>query len=688
MSLSDGQRVNAAVTNAAYVSRTTDSDTVGVVGLNNVSSGGLIPNAQQQINDNASNISSNDTEILDLQTNKEDKVMTTKGDLMSRTASAVERLGVGSDGQILTADSSEATGLKWVEASGGSTSGINYALNPGAEVDASDQTAYDDGAVSEPVDGDGGSPSVLSVARTTTASEVLVDAGSFKVSKTAADGQGEGIRLGTNPIDGFYKEKEHWVIFKYKMLDSNYTDGDLAVFIYDVDNATLIGRVRNDDNGDLLNHEGEGRRFLGFFNATDSLNYRVLVHQTSTNALATDWVYDDVVIGPAEGFVPATPEFDEVFDMNGSGDFTGGTVRVRRTGNQVFLNVETTLTCTSNAAPASGNFLPDWALPTVTERTVDSLDASVLVELNVGTAGNIQFERRDYAGASNASSSYLGGIAYSVENQTNVVSNTNLTQQTIEASGAGNAGGSVTANVTNIDFTETNDVFGAWNGTQFTAPRSAQYFIVGSVRFTAANSARVSAYIDGTSVRALGRGDNLFGDFKISGEVYLERGEVLSFRSDSSLTLSNIAEGHWIFISSKPDFTNYGVLNPASEVLSATGTYTPGTGSWSVSSALNLTDGTWRLKGIIISDNDANASTEGIRANLSTGTSTGSSEDLTVDSIPAVGNWACNNTRGGSGEITTDVVITSSTNYYIKAIAYANAFDTAVTWALRAVRIR
>jgi hypothetical protein len=47
-------------------------------------------------------------------------LLTAKGDLISATAaSTVARLAVGSDSQILVADSSTATGLKWAAPSGG-----------------------------------------------------------------------------------------------------------------------------------------------------------------------------------------------------------------------------------------------------------------------------------------------------------------------------------------------------------------------------------------------------------------------------------------------------------------------------------------------------------------------------------------------------------------------------------------
>lgn len=54
MSVSDGQAVNAAISNAAWMSRTTNTSTIGVVDLNNVTdvdSGAQITNAQQALNE-------------------------------------------------------------------------------------------------------------------------------------------------------------------------------------------------------------------------------------------------------------------------------------------------------------------------------------------------------------------------------------------------------------------------------------------------------------------------------------------------------------------------------------------------------------------------------------------------------------------------------------------------------------
>jgi len=52
--------------------------------------------------------------------------LTTKGDILTRDSSALARLPVGTNGQILSADSAEVTGLKWVANTGGAPTGASY----------------------------------------------------------------------------------------------------------------------------------------------------------------------------------------------------------------------------------------------------------------------------------------------------------------------------------------------------------------------------------------------------------------------------------------------------------------------------------------------------------------------------------------------------------------------------------
>lgn len=50
MAVTDGSPVDAATTNAAFMSRTADTSTIGIVALNHPSSGGTISNLQQTLN--------------------------------------------------------------------------------------------------------------------------------------------------------------------------------------------------------------------------------------------------------------------------------------------------------------------------------------------------------------------------------------------------------------------------------------------------------------------------------------------------------------------------------------------------------------------------------------------------------------------------------------------------------------
>jgi len=56
-------------------------------------------------------------------------LLTTKGDLLTRTSSAVARQGVGSDGQLLTADSAQPNGIKWATPTAGMTNPMTTAAD-------------------------------------------------------------------------------------------------------------------------------------------------------------------------------------------------------------------------------------------------------------------------------------------------------------------------------------------------------------------------------------------------------------------------------------------------------------------------------------------------------------------------------------------------------------------------------
>jgi hypothetical protein len=58
------------------------------------------------------------------------QTVTTKGDILVRDASELIRLGVGANNQVLTADSAEASGVKWADAGGGGVKALYMNILP------------------------------------------------------------------------------------------------------------------------------------------------------------------------------------------------------------------------------------------------------------------------------------------------------------------------------------------------------------------------------------------------------------------------------------------------------------------------------------------------------------------------------------------------------------------------------
>lgn len=128
-------------------------------------------------------------------------VVTTKGDLYVATASgAVARLGVGSDTQVLTADSTQTTGVKWAAGGAGS-----YSLPDGIDPPSGDSHVVPPGPVSTnlaTVSGTGFFVPVPMGANTRTLNEIALDvtgasgaSGVFRAVLFSATGRRPNVSL-------------------------------------------------------------------------------------------------------------------------------------------------------------------------------------------------------------------------------------------------------------------------------------------------------------------------------------------------------------------------------------------------------------------------------------------------------------------------------------------------------------
>ena len=236
--------------------------------------------------------------------------------------------------QIFNSSTSKANvydGTSWQEIGGGAGE-INFITNGTGEAGTTGWVLYDDGAVAAPVDGTGGSTSTLTL--TTQATTILRGDNSFKLAKSAADGQGEGISFDFT-LDTADKNKLLKISFDYNT-DLTYTDNDIKVYIYDITNTTLITPNDNGLIGKDKDDNASGARTISW-SSTDSTSYRLIFHQTVTNASTADLYLDNVIVGPGSVATGAVITAWEAYTptFNGLGTPTSVDFIWRRVGENV-----------------------------------------------------------------------------------------------------------------------------------------------------------------------------------------------------------------------------------------------------------------------------------------------------------------------------------------------------------------
>lgn len=252
--------------------------------------------------------------------------LTTKGDILSHTGTALARLPVGSNGQVLKADSTQPTGLTWGAGGGGGTAGKNYITNPDGESDAANWT----------------NGTNISVSRTTTAGEVLRGTGSIKISANGSVLAGAYVYASMGALDLADRNRMLSIEFEFKS-GTGYDHGDCELRLYDgsVEIAPSIVAVPG----------GQGK-FIATFVSTDSSSAYQLRFK-STVASAWDLIVDDLAAGP--GFVMPGASITEweyftpVF--SGLGTVTGISMQRRRVGTNMEIKGRLTTGTVTGSAP-------------------------------------------------------------------------------------------------------------------------------------------------------------------------------------------------------------------------------------------------------------------------------------------------------------------------------------------------
>jgi hypothetical protein len=257
----------------------------------------------------------------------------------------------------------------------GGSGGINYIENNDAETGSDGWARYDDqsgGDPSIPTDGTGTDVSITTFFGTiSTAGVVRRGTQSFEFQKPASDTQGQGFSYDFS-IDNQDEGKQLTVSFDYAFNNTDYVNGDIAVFVYQVSGGgALLGRVSNDDDGDVLyagTSSPNGGRFTGSFQSVDGqADYRLIFHVTSTNlndyrmyldnvSVSPDVTVPGAIIGTETAFTPSYTGF-----TLGDGSETGW--KYQRIGSSLRIQGETNFGSTSSI---SANIVINSPIPNIT----------------------------------------------------------------------------------------------------------------------------------------------------------------------------------------------------------------------------------------------------------------------------------------------------------------------------------
>ena len=399
--------------------------------------------------------------------------------------------------------------------------------------------------------------------------------GSLKIAKGAIDASTQSVTIPFT-IDAADLAQKLTISFDKDFSDANYNDGDMQVrIIQDPAGSPSTIRVNGEDIAG-----GKGSHIAQFQTDHTELDYALELYFVDTGVLAVDALLDNIQVGPSNKSIgSSTNSMVRLHTGNGHGS-TNTTIRrfstvVENIGGDITYTDSSTLgaTFTINETGIyaitygdtnSASYLTFGISLNSTELTTNISTINANDRLIVADSSSANFiEEVSWTGVLNKNdiirahdSATATGTVQTSFTITKIGSNAEANSvgggREIVVEGAGNSGATLTAFVTDIDFTESNDTTSSWDGSIFTAPETGTYLINGAYLTTVTTTGYVISYRDTgggfSAFRYLGVNQASSFHRKFNDVVTLNRGDKLSFRQNDSRTLSNSNSQHYIAI--------------------------------------------------------------------------------------------------------------------------------------------
>lgn len=608
-------------------------------------------------------------------------------------------------------------------------------------------SAFDDGSVTTPVDGTGGSPANISLAVTSSAGEVLEGSFSLKITKAnTADAQGEGVSVDFD-IDYAEQGKMQQIPFLIKS-GSGFVNSMFKVFVYDKTNTEILNVMTLDGgSGELYATPSAGSKFTGsFIPNSDSTSYRLIIMCVTTDTDDFEFYIDEVKPGPVSS-VNAFNSHDPI-DVTYTTGLTGGsgitaTGKVTRMGKWGLFEGKVTWTTAPTGGSANIN-LPSGYTIDVNALSDSTPDTSVGHEFvgkgNYGDVASAGYDLKIWYASTTAikfyvidtSAAYTFGQTLSpsgsrpaawangdfyqfsvwlpIEEWTSsdVMSTMQADLRTLKFSAYLSGAQTVTGDTGTIPVEfDTIDYSTHGSGVldtttnvgRFIAPFSSYYRVTCNIRPNSITAdSLLTGYILSTNATELQffYSDNYTGpNWGGSKVVYLAKGEevwIATSSADGTYTFDAAAARTWFQVESLPDFSVFGVKGVYEVVSADSGgvysNYTITAGTFGDLTSITLSPGTWAISGkALFYANGAVTTTE---CHLGLDTTSGTSH---TNSTAGVNSLVARHpqTSGSTECITVNdwiQTITTETTFYLKARALVSITNLQTAYSIQAVRLK